>query len=128
MGKITDRIDAVEAAMKDPQKKTGLANLLKNAAIDAITNGVKSEEWKIYMSMFADSRAQLNRLTTPADSDPAWLRESRAYIVSNSICAINTNTRVGNGVSKDLIDGSLSTTTEEEVLGLRPADLKKFVP
>lgn len=130
MGKISDNLAKVEQAMTDPVKKTGLGLLLKNAAIEAIEAGIGKPQWEAYMSMFADSEEQLKRLTV---SDPAndeqWLRESRAYIVTNSICSVDTNTKTRLGVKMDELDKGLTepTATADKVKNLRPKDFEKFV-
>ena len=129
MAKIIERIERVEKTMNDPAKKTGLANLLKNAAIDAIMEGIGSKEWITYMSMFADSKQQLDRLTVPKAGEDTWLRESRAYMVSNPICTINTNTQTGKGVRRDEIDAPGASTAEDPaVVALRPPDFVNFIP
>ena len=130
MGKISDNLAKVEKAMTDPTKKTGLGLLLKNAAIEAIEAGIGTPPWEAYMSMFADSEEQLKRLTV---SDPAkdeqWLRESRAYIVTNSICSVDTNTKTRLGVKMDELDKGLPVPadTADKVKNLRPKDFEKFV-
>ena len=127
MARITDQLDKVEKAMKDPAKKTPLGNLLKNAAIAAMMKGIGSDEWKRYMTMFADNEEQLARLTVPEDDEEQWLRESRAYIVSNAVCATATNTQTKNGVATDQLNDGLSTG-EDGVKDLRPAAFKALVP
>src|ERR1044072_6801507 len=100
MARIVDNLRRVQDTMENNDTVAPvLGPLLKNAAIAGIRGGVKSAEWKTYMSMFADSQAQLDLLTTetpPADKD--WLPEIQAYTLSNSICAPHTNTATGNGI------------------------------
>ena len=133
MASITDNIKKVEEAMKDPAKKEGLGLLLKNKAIDAMAGGIGSEPWEIYMSMFADNQAQLDRLTVAKANEPAWLKEARAYSMANAVCAPNTNTKTGNGIFDSPlisveIDKGLGTNTEVGVQNLRPPDFKNFIP
>jgi len=76
------------------------------AAVAAITKGMGSQEWKDYMSLFADNAAQLARLTTvAAGGEPDYLPLFRAYIVSNSVCDITTNTNTINRVTRAIDDG-----------------------
>jgi len=133
MASIKENITKVEKAMKDPTKKAGLGLLLKNSAVEAIMKGVGSKEWITYMAMFADNQEQLDRLTVPAAADgKQWLKQARAYIVSNSVCAPSTNTATGNGIFNDPlidseIDKSVATKVEDPIKNLRPKDFKNFV-
>jgi hypothetical protein len=88
---------------------------VKNAGIDAVMGGINSEEWKAYMSLFADNAEQLKLLTTadPA-TDPSYLPQSRAYIVTNSICGTITGTRTHLNVERS-IDDNLSDTDDGSV-------------
>jgi hypothetical protein len=137
MATIRDNIDKVEKAMGVPANKAGLGLVLKNAAIDAIMEGPgpEKEKWQIYMSMFADNQEQLDRLTIvdPAN-DPPWLNEARAYVMSNAVCAPNTNTKTGNGIFntpiETALDNGISSVSEGAngpVRKLRPPDFAKFV-
>jgi hypothetical protein len=127
MATISDRLDKVENTMTVPAKKLALGNLLKNHAIKAMMKGIGSDEWKQYMSMFADNQEQLDRLTIAEENEGQWLRESRAYIVSNSVCATATNTRTRNGVDTAQLDGGLSTNEDAAIVNLRPADFTDLV-
>ena len=127
MATISEKLDIVEKAMTVPGKKLALGNLLKNHAIKAMMKGIGSDEWRQYMSMFADNQQQLDRLTTAEENEGQWLRESRAYIVSNSVCATATNTKTKNGVATDQLDGGLSTAEDGAIKALRPADFKTLV-
>lgn len=79
--------------------------LIQNAAIDAINNGIASTEAERYMSLFADNAAQLARLTTDSTDTRTWLRESRAYIMANAVCGTITGTRTHVNVSAEIDDG-----------------------
>lgn len=103
---ILENLEKVRIAIKNdnekgdptanPPKPPGaLGKELSNAAVAAITNGIKSTEWKNYMSLFADNAKQLERLTVPKDNDPSYLPLMRAYMVSNAVCDVGTNTHTG---------------------------------
>jgi hypothetical protein len=85
--------------------QTDLGLRLKTASIAAILKGIGTTEWETYMKIFADNQAQLDRLTIPAANDPTWIRESRAYIVSNAICGAITTTRTHLLVDERIDDG-----------------------
>src|SRR5215831_16158431 len=93
LDKIKTKIDE-EAA-----DSTGLAaDKLQDEAVEAVLGGLGSEAWKIYMKNFADSPAQLARLTAEDPEDPAthdpYIRKALAYLVSNAICGLDTVTRL----------------------------------
>lgn len=73
-------------------KKGELGGAIGKLAVAAITGGIKSDEWKTYMSLFADNAAQLTLLTVPKDGEESYLPQARAYIVSNAVCAASTDT------------------------------------
>lgn len=80
-------------------------DMVKNAGIAAVMGGINSAEWKTYMSLFADNAQQLNRLTIPdPQNDANYYPESRAYIVTNSICGTITGTRTHLNVNPDIDD------------------------
>jgi len=109
---ILNNLDKVHAAVVvDKMKgvpKGALGEKIGVLAVDAITNGIKSAEWKSYMSLFADNAEQLNLLTVETPGEDGWLPQARAYIVSNAVCAAGTNTytgarvdgRIGNGLDE----------------------------
>jgi hypothetical protein len=126
MSKISENLAKVEKAMKDQDKKKKHAPFLRNAAINVIRHGLESPEGQTYMSMFASNKSQLDLLTLPSDEN--WLREAQAYIVSNPICAIITDTQTGNGVKKEELD-KVDTKVQDdpEILNLRPKQYNEMV-
>jgi hypothetical protein len=77
-------------------------------AVDALTQGIGTQAWSDYMSLFANNEDELAQLIDPERAkDPTmpWLKQSRAYIVSNAICDIGTNGETGRNVNT-LIDVS----------------------
>ena len=100
---------------------------LNNAAVNALTGGLKSEAWKSYMAIFADNEAQLERLTVPKDGELPYLRQMRAYMVSNAICDITTNGHTNHTVD-GRIDAGLDATPApgDEVSQYRPEDIKEI--
>lgn len=71
-----------------------LAN--KKLAIDAVTGGLGSPAWEMYMKQFVsnDDADQLSRLlaTDGTDNDQALI-DCRAYLVSNGVCGEGTRQR-----------------------------------
>ena len=131
MAKILEKINKVHTGFPQSAKQAELLKALKESAIEAVVQGVGSEEGKKYMSMFADSEEQLNLLTNPNKVDGMpWLHEVQAYLLANAMCAPMTNGQTGNGIFKtaiatdlEAIDAKLSTTVEASVVERRP---KKF--
>ena len=94
-------------------------------AVKALTGGIKSDDWKFYMAIFADNAAQLRRLTVAEDGEPAYLQQSRAYIVSNAICDVGTNGQTAQNVDGKIDDG-LTVAADTEPVQFRPEDFKKI--
>jgi hypothetical protein len=118
------RIGTIVTDDRDNGSPPGLiGKQLSNAAVEAITNGIKSEQWKTYMSLFADNAGQLERLTVPQPDEPTYLPLLRAYIVSNAVCDIGTTTNTINKIENDDIDAGLSPAPDEAVAALRPFDI-----
>jgi hypothetical protein len=119
---ILNNLEKVHAAVVvdnfKGKPKGALGEKLGVLAVKAITGGIKSAEWKSYMSLFADNAAQLNLLTVPTDGEDSWLPQSRAYIVSNAVCAAGTNTQTGNRVDTRM--GTGLDETPDGTIDLRP--------
>jgi hypothetical protein len=101
--------------MRDAQFTAQLGFKLKQAAIEAMMAGIGSDQWKSYMSLFADNTEQLNRLTVRAENEDLWLTESRAYMVANSICGADSTTQTVLRVDA-LIDDSLTANNNNEIV------------
>jgi len=93
-----------------------LAVEIAGLAMDAMAQGKGSQEWTDYMSLFVDNTVQLNRLKADADlPGRPWLKQSRCYIVGNSLCDATTgtklfdrvDTRIDEGIQDDSSDGSI---------------------
>jgi len=115
MSTIKDRLDQTGAAMKTAAFTAQLGFKLKQAAIEAMMNGIKSKEWKSYMSLFADNAEQLTRLTVRAQNEDEWLLESRAYMVANSVCGADSTTQTGLRVDA-LIDADLNVESDNTIV------------
>ena len=102
-----------------PEPPQALSRRISDAAVAAVTNGIKSEEWRQYMSLFADNAQQLERLTVPQEGEPEYFRLMRAYIVSNAVCDAGTNAHTANKID-GRIDQGLSETTDSTVAAIRP--------
>jgi len=100
----------VDAVKNDP----GEAGQNATLAIAAINGGIRSAAWRSYMMQFVEQNppgqpvdpAQLERLMgTDGTLGLPDIDRSRAYLVSNAVCAATTEFTDGNGVFG--IDGTL---------------------
>ncbi len=115
MGNLKKVSAAVEA---DNDNGGNFGVRLRKSAINALIGGIRSADWMTYMSIFADNAEQLRRLTVVDEqNDPNWVKESRAYIVSNAVCGANTTTVTTANV-RDEIDEGL--TDEPDGLVVKP--------
>lgn len=117
--KLQDIVKKDNAIGHPPEPPQALSLKLSNAAVAAITNGIKSPEWRQYMSLFADNAQQLERLTVPKVGEPKYLRLMRAYIVSNAVCDAGTNAHTANKIDV-LIDQGLNDVPDNTVANTRP--------
>ena len=90
---ILDRLQRTDAAMKNAAVSDQLGLLLKQHAIKAMMAGIGKPDWEKYMSLFAENKEQLIRLTVPKDGEEEWLPESRAYMIANAICGADSTTQ-----------------------------------
>lgn len=88
---------------RNPDAEPSLGKRIGEAAVAAIMKGIESDEWKLYMSLFCDTREELQRLTVP---DPAneedYMPQMRAYMVANAVCFSETFTQTANGVDRNV--------------------------
>lgn len=115
MSTILDRLNQTDAAMNSDKFRDSLGTKLKQAAIEAIMNGINSKEWKSYMSLFADNADQLNRLTVRAEKEDLLVVESRAYMVANSVCGADSTTQTSLRVAA-LIDDNLDAKADNSIV------------
>jgi hypothetical protein len=131
---IEKRIKQVQAAVAvDKANGNGdLGEKIGKAAESAMLQGIKSDAWKAYMALFADSADQLKRLTTDElDGENDYLPRMRAYMVANSVCAPGTDAatmkgfeRLGGMIDAPRPDGEpLSTEVDQAVTDLRPFNI-----
>jgi hypothetical protein len=93
-----------------------LGKQFSNAAVAAITRGLGSPEWKSYMSLFADNAGQLERLTVQKQGEQDYLPLFRAYVVSNSVCDITTNTNTINRIDEAIDDPAMSEAPDGTIV------------
>lgn len=89
---IEARIEQIQAELDaNPNELGEISKKVKEGAINAIMGG--AADWVSYMSLFANTPAELARLI-PSDGteDDPNMREARAYLVANAICAPGTAT------------------------------------
>lgn len=106
----------------------GLSARVNSHAVDALINGIKSKEWAAYMSLFANNAAELAQLADPGKTEGGqnpWLKQMRAYIVSNAICDIGTN---GNTAAN--VDAQINIAEDQEdaaFIATRPFEIPNVV-
>lgn len=115
MSTILQRLNKTSMAMKSAAHRVQLGFLLKQSAIKAMMGGIGSEDWKAYMSLFADNADQLTRLTVQKENDEPWLLEARAYIVANAICGADSTTQTSLRVDA-LVDDNLDPNSDKSIV------------
>ena len=111
------------AVVKDKEIKQGdLALALSKLAVQAITRGPGSDDWRQYMTLFADNQEQLALLTTPQEGEEFYVTKARAYLVSNAVCAAGTNTATTNGVEGEHF-GGVTNNAPDDTVNERPAGI-----
>lgn len=105
--KIIDNIKKVRCGVVVDTYKGGTKGFeLKVAAIKAALGGVGSDDWRNYMTIFADNEAQLKRLTAKdAQAGNPWVKETSAYMVANGTCGGETPQFLLQGVDEKIDDG-----------------------
>ena len=102
-------LDQTRQALEPQNPNLGrLGAQINSFAVEALTHGLGSDQWNDYMTLFASNAAELAQLADPARTEgvagaqAAWLRQMRAYIVSNGICDIGTNGRTFDKINGDI--------------------------
>lgn len=103
MATILENLSKVHVAVVvDKETKQGdLGLAISQLAVKAIMGGLGSPYWVKYMSIFADNPEQLQLLTKVTENEEEvnpYLPHTRAYIVSNSVCAPATESFTAMGV------------------------------
>src|SRR5215831_3249059 len=111
---IKNAHDAVVLDLANGNPPT-LGKKLSNAAVAAITSGINSPAGKAYMSLFADNLDQLERLTVAKANEDDYLPLFRAYIVSNSVCDVTTNTNTISRITAKIDDPTMKTESDGKV-------------
>ena len=103
LDKINNKIAEEEA------DSTGrVADKLQDEAVEAILWGIGTPQWETYMKNFADTPAQLARLTgNDATKDDPYMRKAIVYLVSNAVCGGVTVTRLKQRLEDGLLDQGL---------------------
>ncbi|HYW70676.1 MAG TPA: hypothetical protein VE961_06565 [Pyrinomonadaceae bacterium] len=112
---IKNAHDAVVLDLANGNPPT-LGKKLSNAAVAAITSGINSPAGKAYMSLFADNLDQLERLTVAKANEDDYLPLFRAYIVSNSVCDVTTNTNTISRITAKIDDPTMKTESDGKVV------------
>lgn len=109
---IEDKLRAKQQeVLQDQTGKKG--DTLRNQAIAAIYSGMLSPdgtlspEWKAYMEQFANTPAELARLTSrDGDGCHPYIPLARAYMVANAVCLPGTTNNFLQGI-EGIIDKTL---------------------
>lgn len=93
MASIVENLGKIHiAVVTDKETKAGeLGAAIGELAVRAIMGGLGSAAWRNYMSIFADNAAQLQLLSESTAGEDSYLPHTRAYIVSNAVCAAGTD-------------------------------------
>ena len=114
--KILEKLaNARLAVILDTSEGGHLGFDIGNLAQLAVLKEFGSQEWTDYMTLFVDTKAQLDRLTTVAANDDSYFPKGRAYIVANGTCGADTDTFTGKGVLP-IIDGGLNPTPDGKIV------------
>jgi hypothetical protein len=89
---IKDNLAKARQAIIKDVTGLGVAGDIREAAIEAITHGITSEQGRKYMALFCDNKSELARLTVVSDDDENYMPQMRAYTPSDAICIPGTNT------------------------------------
>lgn len=117
MASILENLSKVHVAVVvDKETKQGeFGAALSQLAVKAIMAGVGSPDWEKYMSVFADNAAQLQLLSHPTEGEPSYLPHTRAYIVSNAVCAPGTESPTAMGVDPQVAN-AVSNNVDNSVV------------
>lgn len=97
---IKDNLRNARQAVGKDGAGVGVAGQLREAAIKAITNGIKSEDGMKYMALFCDTKNELALLTNATAGEANYLPQMRAYTPADAVCIPTTN----NGFAARLLD------------------------
>jgi len=89
---IKDNLEKARKAIIKDVTAIGVAKDVREAAIEAITHGIDSDQGKKYMALFCDSKNELARLTVVSEDDADYMPQMRAYTPADAICTPFTNT------------------------------------
>lgn len=105
--KITKKMAEIHEFIKNNPAGAGLANDLQRAATKAIRGGMTSEDWKTYMSHFASTPEQLQRLNGQDETYNGTIYglDTLAYMVANSTCGPGTDTKTSRFMNAEMLEG-----------------------
>ena len=89
---IKDNLAKARQAIIKDAAGLGVARDIREAAIEAVTHGIHSDQGKKYMALFCDTKNELARLTVLSDDDANYMPQMRAYTPADAICTPETNT------------------------------------
>jgi hypothetical protein len=69
----------------------GVAGDIREAAIEAITHGINSDQGRKYMALFCDNKNELARMTVVSSDDANYMPQMRAYTPADAVCIPGTN-------------------------------------
>lgn len=119
MGNIFENVGQMHiAVVKDKEMRQGMLGIaLGDLAVEAIMSGFGKPAWIKYMSLFAVNKDQLSVLTEtqPGEGPDSYLAHARAYIVSNAVCTIGTNTATTNNLDRQIGGATANNNADGQV-------------
>ena len=122
--KIVEKIKQIHSQIKDNPDDPALAQKMQELAVKAMYSGINHDDWKQYMSNFASSPEQLQRLIgkDEAFNNTKYGRLTLAYVVANSTCGMGTTTETGRDMSPGMLEALDSGLPAEETDIEEPTD------
>jgi hypothetical protein len=93
-----------------------LANHLQILAVKAIREGIRSTEWRAYMTSFASNNDQLERLcgNDAQFNQTIYGLDSLAYVAANSTCGPTTDCMTWRNMNIEMVAGLDRGVREDE--------------
>jgi hypothetical protein len=103
---IKDNLEKARKAIANDiakgDKALGLAKDVGEAAIEAVTYGLVSDQGKKYMALFCDTPNELLQLTAVRETDEDYMPQMRAYIPADGVCQPSTNSQFATRVDENI--------------------------
>lgn len=83
---IKDNLEKARKVVHKDKTGLGVTKELREAAIEAITHGINSEQGKKYMALFCETKNELALLTVAREDEANYMPQMRAYTPADAIC------------------------------------------